>query len=109
MAKVTGLSGNEIYCLALKQYSAGELVVGNSALRGETSDGRLDFSTPEQDAATQVWAAVSPCPAAMKTSKTSRQVRFWSRIHWRTVVPSTNSMARNREPLSLPASWICTM
>ena len=29
MAKVTGLSGNEIYCLALKQYSAGELVVGN--------------------------------------------------------------------------------
>ena len=30
MAKVTGLSGNEIYCLALKQYSAGELVVGNS-------------------------------------------------------------------------------
>src|ERR1700722_10256326 len=30
MAKVTGPSGNEIYCLALKQYSAGELVVGNS-------------------------------------------------------------------------------
>jgi uncharacterized protein YbjQ (UPF0145 family) len=30
MAKVTGLSGNEIYCLALKNYSAGELVVGNS-------------------------------------------------------------------------------
>ena len=30
MAKVTGLSGNEIYCLALKKYSAGELVVGNS-------------------------------------------------------------------------------
>ena len=30
MAKVTGLSGNEIYCLALKEYSAGELVVGNS-------------------------------------------------------------------------------
>ncbi len=30
MAKVTGLSGNEIYCLALKQYAAGELVVGNS-------------------------------------------------------------------------------
>jgi hypothetical protein len=30
MAKVTGLSGNEIYCLALKQDSAGELVVGNS-------------------------------------------------------------------------------
>jgi len=30
MAKVTGLSGNEIYCLALKRYSPGELVVGNS-------------------------------------------------------------------------------
>ncbi|MGD0721812.1 MAG: heavy metal-binding domain-containing protein [Roseiarcus sp.] len=30
MAKVTGLSGNEIYCLALKGYAAGELVVGNS-------------------------------------------------------------------------------
>ncbi|MEE6135504.1 SDR family NAD(P)-dependent oxidoreductase [Mycobacterium sp. 050128] len=37
-----------------------KLVVDNSALRGETSDGRLDFSTPEQGAATQVWAAVSP-------------------------------------------------
>ena len=30
MAKVTGLSGNEIYCLALKSMSPGELVVGNS-------------------------------------------------------------------------------
>lgn len=30
MAKVTGLSGNEIYCMALKNYAAGELVVGNS-------------------------------------------------------------------------------
>ncbi len=30
MAKVTGLSGNEIYCLALKHYAAGEIVVGNS-------------------------------------------------------------------------------
>ncbi len=30
MAKVTGLSGNEVYCMALKNYSAGELVVGNS-------------------------------------------------------------------------------
>ncbi|MDP8997176.1 MAG: hypothetical protein M3O03_09270, partial [Pseudomonadota bacterium] len=30
MAKVTGLSGNEIYCLALKDYAPGELVVGNS-------------------------------------------------------------------------------
>ncbi|MEZ0349310.1 SDR family NAD(P)-dependent oxidoreductase [Mycobacterium sp. pR1184] len=37
-----------------------KLVVDNSALRGESSDGRLDFSTPEQGAATQVWAAVSP-------------------------------------------------
>ena len=30
MAKVTGLSGNEIYCMALKGYSAGEILVGNS-------------------------------------------------------------------------------
>ena len=30
MTTVTRLSGNEIYYLALKQYSAGELVVGNS-------------------------------------------------------------------------------
>lgn len=30
MAKVTGLSGNEIYCMALKGFSAGELVIGNS-------------------------------------------------------------------------------
>ena len=30
MAQVTGLSGNEIYCMALKGYGAGELVVGNS-------------------------------------------------------------------------------
>lgn len=30
MAKVTGLSGNEIYCMALKGFSPGELVVGNS-------------------------------------------------------------------------------
>ncbi|HTK84483.1 MAG TPA: heavy metal-binding domain-containing protein [Patescibacteria group bacterium] len=30
MSKVTGLSGNEIYCLSLKNYRAGELVVGNS-------------------------------------------------------------------------------
>ena len=37
-----------------------KLVVDNSALQGEMSDGRLDFSTPEQGAATQVWAAVSP-------------------------------------------------
>ncbi|BBY23017.1 SDR family NAD(P)-dependent oxidoreductase [Mycobacterium stomatepiae] len=37
-----------------------KLVVDNSTLRGETTNGRLDFSTPEQGAATQVWAAVSP-------------------------------------------------
>ena len=30
MAKVTGLSGNEIYCMALKGLNPGELVVGNS-------------------------------------------------------------------------------
>jgi len=30
MAKITGLSGNEIYCMALKNYAPGELVVGNS-------------------------------------------------------------------------------
>ncbi|MBV1687507.1 heavy metal-binding domain-containing protein [Novosphingobium sp. G106] len=30
MAMVTGLSGNEIYCMALKHYSPGEIVVGNS-------------------------------------------------------------------------------
>jgi uncharacterized protein YbjQ (UPF0145 family) len=27
---MTGLSGNEIYCLGLKSFSPGELVVGNS-------------------------------------------------------------------------------
>ena len=30
MATVTGLSGNEIYCMALKDFRAGQLVVGNS-------------------------------------------------------------------------------
>jgi uncharacterized protein YbjQ (UPF0145 family) len=30
MSKVSGLSGNDIYCMALKNYAAGELVVGNS-------------------------------------------------------------------------------
>jgi len=30
MAMVTGLSGNEIYCMALKHYVPGEVVVGNS-------------------------------------------------------------------------------
>ena len=30
MPIMTGLSGNEIYCLALKGFSPGEIVVGNS-------------------------------------------------------------------------------
>ena len=30
MAMVTGLSGNEIYCLAMKDLAPGEIVVGNS-------------------------------------------------------------------------------
>src|SRR6516165_5027307 len=30
MAMVSGLSGNEIYCMALKHYRPGEIVVGNS-------------------------------------------------------------------------------
>src|SRR4051794_33403997 len=30
MPVMTGLSGNEIYCLAIKNYSPGELVIGNS-------------------------------------------------------------------------------
>jgi len=30
MVRMTGLSGNEIYCLSLKGYTPGELVVGNS-------------------------------------------------------------------------------
>jgi hypothetical protein len=30
MANVSGLSGNEIYCMALKNYRPGGLVVGNS-------------------------------------------------------------------------------
>lgn len=30
MAKITGLSGNEIYCMAIKGYQPGEIVVGNS-------------------------------------------------------------------------------
>jgi NAD(P)-dependent dehydrogenase (short-subunit alcohol dehydrogenase family) len=34
--------------------------VANSAARGESTDGYLDFTTPEHGAATQVWAAVSP-------------------------------------------------
>ena len=32
----------------------------SSAARGESTDGYLDFTTPEHGAATQVWAAVSP-------------------------------------------------
>ena len=35
-------------------------VVANSAARGESTDGHLDFTTPDHGAATQVWAAVSP-------------------------------------------------
>ena len=30
MAVMTGLSGNEIFCLAMKGYTPGELVIGNS-------------------------------------------------------------------------------
>jgi NAD(P)-dependent dehydrogenase (short-subunit alcohol dehydrogenase family) len=37
-----------------------KIAVANSAERGESSDGYLDFTTPEYGAATQVWAAVSP-------------------------------------------------
>jgi NAD(P)-dependent dehydrogenase (short-subunit alcohol dehydrogenase family) len=37
-----------------------KFVAHNSTTRGESSDGRLDFTTPEHGAATQVWAAVSP-------------------------------------------------
>ena len=37
-----------------------KFAVDNSAGRGESSDGYLDFTTPEYGAATQVWAAVSP-------------------------------------------------
>jgi len=36
-----------------------KLAAATSAARGEPTDGFLDFSTPEQGAATQVWAAVS--------------------------------------------------
>ena len=39
----------------LRQYAA-----AGSAARGESTDGYLDFTTPEYGAATQVWAAVSP-------------------------------------------------
>jgi hypothetical protein len=34
--------------------------VANSAARGESTDGYLDFTSPEHGAATQVWAAASP-------------------------------------------------
>jgi NAD(P)-dependent dehydrogenase (short-subunit alcohol dehydrogenase family) len=37
-----------------------KLVAANSAAHGEASDGHLDFLMPDQGAATQVWAAVSP-------------------------------------------------
>jgi len=39
----------------LRQYA-----VTNSTARGESTDGYLDFITPEYGAATQVWASVSP-------------------------------------------------
>jgi NAD(P)-dependent dehydrogenase (short-subunit alcohol dehydrogenase family) len=39
----------------LRKYAA-----ASSAARGEPNDGYLDFTTPEQGAATQVWASVSP-------------------------------------------------
>jgi NAD(P)-dependent dehydrogenase (short-subunit alcohol dehydrogenase family) len=37
-----------------------KMAVATTAARGEPTDGFLDFTTPEQGAATQVWAAVSP-------------------------------------------------
>jgi NAD(P)-dependent dehydrogenase (short-subunit alcohol dehydrogenase family) len=37
-----------------------KMVAASTAERGEPTDGFLDFATPEQGAATQVWAAVSP-------------------------------------------------
>lgn len=37
-----------------------KMVAATAAARGEPTDGFLDFATPEQGAATQVWAAVSP-------------------------------------------------
>ncbi|OBK48522.1 SDR family NAD(P)-dependent oxidoreductase [Mycobacterium sp. 1081908.1] len=37
-----------------------KMVAARAAARGEPSDGGLDRATPEQGAATQVWAAVSP-------------------------------------------------
>ena len=37
-----------------------DLAAASAAARGERTDGFLDFATPEQGAATQVWAAVSP-------------------------------------------------
>ncbi|OBI12921.1 short-chain dehydrogenase [Mycobacterium sp. E2327] len=36
------------------------MVAARAAARGEPSDGSLELATPEQGAATQVWAAVSP-------------------------------------------------
>jgi NAD(P)-dependent dehydrogenase (short-subunit alcohol dehydrogenase family) len=40
---------------ALKKYAA-----ASTAAKGSPTDGRLDWTMPEQGAATQVWAAVSP-------------------------------------------------
>ena len=43
-----------------------------TAARGETTDGYLDFTTPEYGAATQVWAAVSPELAGRGASVSGR-------------------------------------
>ncbi len=37
-----------------------KFAAAGTAARGETTDGHLEFTTPEYGAATQVWAAVSP-------------------------------------------------
>jgi NAD(P)-dependent dehydrogenase (short-subunit alcohol dehydrogenase family) len=37
-----------------------KFAAASSATRGESTDGYLDFTTPDRGAATQVWAAVSP-------------------------------------------------
>jgi NAD(P)-dependent dehydrogenase (short-subunit alcohol dehydrogenase family) len=37
-----------------------KMVAARAAARGQQTDGSLDLATPEQGAATQVWAAVSP-------------------------------------------------
>ena len=49
-----------------------------------------------------------PAPADAITATMSRQVRDFSRSHWRSVPPSTNSIARNTRPSNVPTSWIVT-